>query len=322
LSEQERKRWIESRRRQLEWEERLRNPPNDEELAKVILPALKGEEIDREAWDLVTIYLHVSPERWEQLKPSVELSVQQLAKQADSLEGLCEHLRVTREEILRKTLTTKDRGTDEFSALLDAAANFAQAEIALKVRHAERLELRGRHLERVRKLEQRAAEGAKSGTHTKVDQLRATAARISAEIALHSERYPEALPGRLDALITHLEAARVDYERILRKRIARVPGGEQERLAVAATSLAVARAELESARGNHAKALFYQRVAWVAAQKAAGAVDAAYSAGTLRLDTVIRAKQHLFEIRLSLLDLERRYGDPTCPDSTDSGLDQ
>jgi len=68
--------------------------------------------------------------------------------------------------------------------------------------------------------------------------------------------------------------------------------------------------------------LCYQRVACIAAQKAVDAVYAAYSVGTVPLDPAIRGKQHLFEIRLTLLDLERRYGDPTCPDSADSGLDQ
>jgi hypothetical protein len=288
----------------------LVNPPNDEELAEVMLQVRKGKGIGQDVWDVVTASLFVSPERRGQLRTSVEMSVRQMAKQADSLQGLRERLRGTREEILRKTLTTEDRGTDQFSVLLDAAANLAQEELVLKVRHAERLELRGRHLERIRKLEQQAAEGMVAGTHTKVDQLRATAARISAEIARHSERYPDNFPGRMEAHIERVEGLQVLYGGILAKALHSVPGGEQEKLAVAATSLAVARAELESARGNHAQALCYQRVAYVAARRGVDAAGAGHSAAVLPIDVVLNHHRRMIDVRRTLVAAERRYGDP------------
>lgn len=291
-----------------------RKPPGDEELTEAVLSAIRAGTIGRRDWDLVSAYLHDSPEKRTELKASVQASAKQLKQQAKRL-GEVEDLHCrTRENIARQILTTDDVGNAHFTALLDAVSDHTQAELAGTIRHEERLGIRTRHLERSKKLERQASEGLKSGEYSQVDHLRATTARLAAEITLHGERYPDTLPRQLEAHLTRVEAMQITYLKVTALWEIGYPGGEEEKVAISAVALARSRAKLELARGDFAKALCYQRAAYVAGERGVQATLAAYETGTITLDMLVGAIVGVTDTWLALLDLERRYGDPTLAD--------
>ena len=297
-------------------EDMLENPPNDEELTKAVLPRIRHDQSDdrteryeaqSDAFGIVKGYLAVRREREAEFKASVWASMLELERQADRLRELQEQYVETREKIARHLLTTDDTGSARFSAFLEAALHQAGSELGSTGRHEWRLRVRHRHLERFSQLEQQAFQGLKSGSQSRLDYLRARAARLAAEISLHREQFPGTSPNWLEAHLTRVATLQERYNRLLAVEMYADPGVQTEYIAKAAVALARARAELELLRGDYAKALCYRRSAYVAGLRGDDAASASYETGSTTLGCLLGLKRDMHDARTDLFDLEQRY---------------
>jgi hypothetical protein len=248
-----------------------------------------------------------------ELLASVEHSQHRLAALGDQLLDLRQQLRDARRAIVEARGQGDYGKSAQLVAMLDAKDHLVQAELDATKRHTERVEILERHVASMRKVRQRAVQAVADGRASELDRLRATAARLDAEIRLHTEQHPATTPEQLELLHGRVGVGQLLFNRVFALYKVGAPGGQADRCCLAAKNLAQWRAELEFARGEYDEALKYQRMARDAARQAVEAAQAAYDMGTVTLDVVLQAQTDLLAVEMKLIEWEARYGEGPPP---------
>jgi len=185
--------------------------------------------------------------------------------------------------------------------------------LAKTPRHEEHLETLQSHLSWAKGWESRAAKAAHAEPGSELDALRAKAAKLQAEIRLREGQHPATTPEELDALHDIVAAAQAAYDKCY--RMFRAHTGYALDALLAGQKCASARAELEMARGEHAAAIRYQRMACAVAGGQVDVAKAYWQAGKVTVDGLCEAQTKRATARLKLLQWESRYESPTAPNA-------
>jgi len=249
----------------------------------------------------------------QELLASVQQSQHRLAALNDQLLDLRQQLRDVRRAIVEASRKGDYGKSTRLVAMLGAQGDLVQAELDVTSRHVKRVRILQLHLASMRGIEESAVKALADARASELDRLRATAARLEAEIRLHLQEQPSATPEQLEVLHARVRAAQQLFNAIYAMCQARAPGGEFGTCCQTAKDLAERRAELEFARGKYDVALKYQRIARDAARQAAEAAQAAYRFGTVTPDTVSQAQTDLCATKMKLFQWETRYGEGPPP---------
>jgi hypothetical protein len=206
-----------------------------------------------------------------------------------------------------------EAGVGEGGDLLGAEWALTEAELELAVRNTDRIVLLKKFHEKAAKAEEEAKAQADAGRigadGAELSEIKAL--RLKAEIALEREFDRGKRPSEEIEVMAKTERAQWQaFQKVKALFDANAKGGEHDKHALAARKFLVARARLALARGNREAALADLKLACWFGKRCVEATQASYDVGTITLDMLLDANQHLDEVRLEFLRTYRVYGDP------------
>ncbi|MBN2128041.1 MAG: hypothetical protein JW741_01030 [Sedimentisphaerales bacterium] len=203
------------------------------------------------------------------------------------------------------------RHNEGLAALMQAEQETLDARLALEPRIDRRRALRQKYLDRLqtreKEIDKRVASG--DGVYAPVDAFTCKAARIAAEIALHCESCSGVRPEEHEILENQVDILYQTYQRIKFLYEFGSDGGDFAAMAVTGHALCRALADLELARGNHAKALAHSRDAARMAATSLRAVQVSYEHGDTTIRSVLEEQSRCLATKLRLLRLKRQVGE-------------